>query len=170
VSSTTITIAHDDITPSLLRMQKAGKNLTPVFRAMGTTFKSITEGTFNSVGASYRPLPWPAKRDGSPSILQKSTTLAKSFHLEVTATYAALKNPAVYAAIHQFGGTIKPKNGKFLRFVGSNGQVYFLRKVTIPARPFYPVLNGKLTPQAEKKIAAAGQRAIQRIAEGSSSK
>src|SRR5689334_63289 len=95
-------ITHDDISPSLIRLANTARNKLPVLRAMGTTFKSITEGTFNSVGASYRPIPWPAKRDGTPSILQKSTTLAKSFHLSVTGEAATLSNPMPYAAIHQF--------------------------------------------------------------------
>ena len=41
----------------------------------------------------------------------------------------------LYAAIHQYGGTIKPKNGKYLAFqLGS--QTVFAKEVTIPARPF----------------------------------
>lgn len=38
----------------------------------------------------------------------------------------------VYAAIHQFGGVIKPKGGKYLHVPGYG----FLGKVTIPARPY----------------------------------
>jgi len=41
----------------------------------------------------------------------------------------------VYGAIHQFGGTIKPKAGKFLVF-RLGGRTVFARSVTIPARPF----------------------------------
>ncbi len=143
-------------------MAAAARRPEPIFRAMGTTFKSITEGTFNSVGAEYRPAPWKPKRDGTPSILQKSTTLAKSFQLQVSNTYARLSNPTRYAAIHQFGGTIhghpwlRMKWGPGARDWATVGQV------VMPARPFFPVLNGKLTPAAEEKIARAGQRAAQR--------
>ena len=42
-----------------------------VLRAMGTTFKSLTEGTFNSAGAQYRPQPWPAKKDGSLNAISR---------------------------------------------------------------------------------------------------
>lgn len=41
----------------------------------------------------------------------------------------------VYAAIHQFGGTIVPKRADFLAF-RLGGRLVFARKVTIPARPF----------------------------------
>ncbi len=150
-------IQKDDISPAIRQMIALAKNPLPIMRAMGTTFKSITEGTFNSVGAAYRPKPWPAKRDGSQSILIDHGVLSKSFHLSVTASTAELSNPTKYAAIHQFGGVIR--GNPFLRFQGSDGNWHTVRKVTIPARPFYPIKDDKLTDMAEEKIIAAGERA-----------
>lgn len=158
---------RNDISPSLSRLAAMAKNPVPVLRAMGTTFKSITEGNFSSFGAAYRPKPWPPLKDpkGVPSNLQKSTTLSKAFHLEVTAQAATLSNPMIYAAIHQHGGIIRPKReGGLLSWVNSKGERVFAKMVTIPPRPFFPVLDGKLTPKAEEKIGAAGQRAIAREA------
>ena len=40
------------------------------------------------------------------------------------------------ARIHQLGGTIVPKNRKFLRFPIGGGQFMFAKKVTMPARPY----------------------------------
>jgi phage gpG-like protein len=155
-------LTRDDVSPAISALVRRAKNPEPVLRAMGTTFKSITEGTFNSVGAAYRPRPWRAKRDGSPSILQsRNPVLSKAFHLAVSREKAVLSNPTRYAAIHQFGGVIRPKNAKVLRFF-SNGKWYSVKKVTIPARPFFPVENGKLTPKAEEKILRAGERVIAR--------
>jgi hypothetical protein len=56
-------VDRDDVSPQLSRMAMTAKNPLPVFRAMGTTFKAITEGNFNSVGAAFRPKPWVPKRD-----------------------------------------------------------------------------------------------------------
>jgi phage gpG-like protein len=42
----------------------------------------------------------------------------------------------VYAAIHEFGGTITPKTGKYLRFKNQDGREVFVRSVEIPARPY----------------------------------
>lgn len=43
----------------------------------------------------------------------------------------------VYAAVHQFGATIVPKNAKALVFrMGSGGGLVHAKKVTIPARPY----------------------------------
>ena len=165
-------LTRDDISPRISALVKTARNPLPVMRAMGTTFKSITEGTFNSVGASYRPKPWPAKQDGGASNLQRSTTLAKSFRLEVTATTARLSNPAIYAAIHQFGarghiagkvvGRVKTKYAN-RKFAGSWQDITKGGK-GIPARPFYPVAGERLTPAAENLIARAGERAIAREA------
>jgi phage gpG-like protein len=155
-------ITKNDISPAITRMLKLAADPTPVMRAMGTTFKSITEGTFNSVGASYRPTPWPAKWGGQPSILIKHGVLSKAFHLDITAKTATLSNPTKYAAIHQFGGIIRPKNAPALRFQAEDGTWVVTMKVTIPARPFYPITGDKLTPAAEEKIIAAGERAAVR--------
>jgi phage gpG-like protein len=154
-------ITRNDISPRLTALARSAQRPRAVLLAMGNTFKSITEGTFNSVGAQYRPIPWKAKQDGSPSNLQLSTTLAHAFHLEVTQQFAKLSNSTIYAAIHQFGGVIKAK-GKALCWIGSDGKKHFARQVTIPARPFFPVINGRLTPAAEDKIAAAAERALNR--------
>lgn len=136
------TVQVDSVTPKLRRLAAAGRDTTPVMRAMGNVFKSITEGNFSSHGAEFRTSEWAAKKDGSPATLKKSGLLSHSFHLTVTRTTASVSNPTPYAAAHQFG----------------------YQKRNLPARPFYPIIDDKLTPAAEKMIAAAGLRAIQRAA------
>lgn len=143
MASVSFKIVSNDISPKLAKLAAAARRPEPVLRAMGTTFMSITLGNFNDAGAEYRPKPWAAKKDGTPSKLQKSGTLSRSFHLTANNDSATVSNPTIYAATHQFGRT--------------EG-----RGAPIPARPFFPVENGKLTPAAEEKIGAAGQRAILR--------
>ena len=152
-----LTIKRNDISPALTRMLQMAKSPRPVVRAMGTTFKSITEGNFNSAGAEFRPTPWKPKADGSACNLLKSTTLAHSFHLQAEERTATVSTPMPYAGIHQTGGVILPKAKKALRFqIG--GQWITVKKVVMPPRPFFPVLNGKLTPKAEEFIRRAGER------------
>jgi phage gpG-like protein len=160
-------LKRDDVSPALTRMALAARNPQAVMRSMGTTFKSITEGNFSSLGMEYRPAPWPAKRDGAPSILQKSTTMVKAFQLEVGDKSATVSNPMIYASIHQFGGVIHAKDGGYLRFKWGPGAGDWATvvSVTIPARPFFPVdTSGKLTLKAEEKIRRAGERALARQA------
>lgn len=163
-------LVRDDISPKLAKLAASAKHPEKVFRSMGTTFMSITMGNFNNAGAQYRPKPWAAKKDGSASMLQRSGTLARSFHLTVTDKSATVSNPTIYAATHQFGskghelgkkvGSVKTKYANKL-FKGSWNDVLAGGKGT-PPRPFFPVENGKLTPAAEDLIARAGQRAIER--------
>jgi phage gpG-like protein len=41
-----------------------------------------------------------------------------------------------YAAIHEFGGTIVPRRGRYLRFIGRGGGPVFVRRVVITAQPY----------------------------------
>lgn len=162
MSAFSFRLIRDNISPKLSRMAAAAKRPEPIFRAMGTTFLSLVMGNFKS--ADYRPAPWPAKKDGSPATLQKSGTLSRSFHLTVTNTHATVANPMVYAAIHQFGseGYVSGKQDKVVQVKHLQGGLDMTIVSTnsgIPPRPFFPVVSGKLTPAAEEKIQAAGQRA-----------
>lgn len=42
----------------------------------------------------------------------------------------------VYAAIHEFGGVIRPVRAKYLRFKSRAGKYVFMKQVRIPARPY----------------------------------
>jgi phage gpG-like protein len=149
MATAVLKITHDDLRPAFQRLQRLGNNTTPVMRSMGNVFKSITEGNFNSAGAGYRPADWPAKKDGSPATLKRSGLLWHGFHLTVTKDTANLSNAAPYAAVHQFGSAKTTGRGS-----------------GILARPFYPVINGNLTPAAQEKIAEAGMRVIERANKG----
>ncbi len=148
-------LTRNDVSPTLAKLAAAAKHPEKVFRAMGTVFMSITMGTFNDVGSKFRPTAWaPLKHDqrsgpakaGDPSKLQQSGFLARSFHLDSDDTHASVSTPAVYAATQQLGRD-------------------FGRGAPIPPRPFFPLTtDGKLTPEAEAKIKAAGERQILREA------
>ena len=139
MASFSFKITRNDISPALARMANAARNPEPIYRAMGTTFMSLTMGNFKN--EDYRPTAWPAKKDGSPATLQKSGTLSRAFELTVSKTAATVSSSPIYAAVHQ---------------LGSRG------RQNIPARPYYPVINGKLTPKAEELIRRAGERAFAR--------
>ena len=49
-----------------------------------------------------------------------------------------LRSFSIYARIHQNGGTIQPRNKKFLRFRGTGGGWVSARSVTIPKRRMIP--------------------------------
>ena len=155
-----VRIFKDEVSPALTKLDESLKRLQPVLEAIGLAVVSYTQRTFRD--ESLRAAAWPAKRDGSPSNLIQSGTLRRSIRVtDIAASSVTVGTDRVYGAIHQFGGTIKPKEGKRMLVFSSGGVKYFVKKVTIPARPFFPITNsGELTSAAQTKVAAVLEKAI----------
>lgn len=153
------------------RAARSARNLETIMRAAGTALLSITLGNFNAAGADLRPIPWKPKADGTPTTLKRSGLLSSSFRLTVGRSSAEISNPTPYASIHQFGGrtaphTIVPRGKKALAFTSAKFGNVVVRSVNhpgsnIPARPFFPITpDGGLTPEADRLIANAAQRQL----------
>lgn len=79
-----------------------------------------------------------------PGILRESRMLQRSVTSQVSGSRILIGSNRVYAAVHQFGATIKPKNAKALVFrlrpagkgKGGNSGLVRAKSVTIPARPY----------------------------------
>ena len=77
--------------------------------------------------------------------------------------HAGDRRQVVYAAIHEFGGTITAKNGPYLHFTGRKGWAR-VQQVTIPPRPYIrPAIDNlrKILPKDISKVVRAsvlGQR------------
>lgn len=61
----------------------------------------------------------------------------------------------IYAAIHEYGGEIRPKNKKFLHWVSPTGEQVFTKgPVLMPERPFLrPALEKEFSSGRAKQIA-----------------
>lgn len=70
------------------------------------------------------------------NILQVSGDLKKSISTEVGKNEVRIGTSEIYARIHQFGGVIKPKRGRFLWIPVRSGRWIPIRQAKIPARPF----------------------------------
>lgn len=68
--------------------------------------------------------------------LSNTGDLKKSIDKYVTSNKVMVGSNKEYARIHQLGGTVRPKKGKYLKFKGLGGEDVFAREVTIPARPY----------------------------------
>lgn len=68
-------------------------------------------------------------------ILQESGQLFGTLRWQVSGEQLQLGTNKIYGAIHQFGGTIRPRSADNLVF-WLGGQLVYAKKVTIPARPF----------------------------------
>ena len=91
-------------------------------------------------GAPWAPL---KHRDGYP--LRDTGDLRNSITYRVIGKSGLEVGTNIrYAPTHQFGATIRPKKGKFLVFTPRGfAHPIFAKQVTIPARAFLPIRNGR---------------------------
>ncbi len=108
------------------------------FKPGGKNGTGKSAGYLSAKGARYLQ----AKK-----ILQEKGHLLQAIHYQATSNSVTIGvgGHIPYAAIHQFGGTIKPKHGKALSFgLGPKGAV------RIPARPYLAMNEGNGMRLAEK--------------------
>jgi phage virion morphogenesis protein len=111
----------------------------PLYDRVGAMLAVSTQNRFE-LEAGPDGSPWPASLRASlegGKTLTDTALLRNSLTHEASDAGVAVGTNAPYAATHQFGATIRPRKGEFLRFRGAgNGGFTFAREVTIPARPF----------------------------------
>jgi phage gpG-like protein len=151
---------RDNISPALAQLARGIANKKPILEAMGTQLESLTKRAFNE--PALRPIPWKAKRDGSPATLRKNQLLVRSIRIvDLTNDHVTVGTDRIYAAIHQLGGVIRPKGRALVFSIG--GRKIFAKKVTIPARPFFPFIGDTMIPAAREKIRLVAEAKIRAL-------
>lgn len=125
----------DAVVAKLERLPSLSRVL--VLEAGGSMIESQTRRRIISEKTSPDGAAWKPNR-AETSILKRAGHLLASIHYRVFGSEVRIGSGLVYAAIHQFGGTIVPKNASKLVFNGLDGLV-FADQVTIPARPYLGV-------------------------------
>lgn len=137
-----VSISIDSNLPQVQRLFKA-------LRQMGGNPQPLLEDIAalgeNSTRARFRSQTGPDGQRWKPSLraqLNGGKTLTKDGHLGDSITHSADSKSAswgtnrIYAAIHQFGGTIKAKTSAGLRFAMPGIGWRTRQQVTLPERPF----------------------------------
>ncbi len=127
----------------LERLAGLGRNTGPLLRAIGTGMVDATQRHFESAtdpeGRPWHGLnPAYASTKKGAGILREAAIrggLMGSITFSTGPHSVRWGSNKVYAAIHQFGGTIKPVHAKALRF-HLGGRWVSMKQVTIPARPY----------------------------------
>jgi len=153
-----LTLTTDTLTQDLTARLRAVKDKTGIHRAMGMAVVSITKRAFNT--ASLRPSAWANKKDGTPSRLRDTGTLAKSPRVaSATNGGVVVGSDRHYAAIHQLGGktpphVIRPVRKKALKTPFGPRKKVNHPGSDIPARPYFPFdATGRPTRPALDAIA-----------------
>lgn len=116
---------------------KRTQNPRGLFENLGDYLAASTQRRFETgtaPGGAKWPLSIRAKVEGGKTLVDTGR-LSDSIVQETTDHSVAIGTDVVHAAIHQLGGTIKPKTKKALRFKIGKAWVT-AKQVTIPARPF----------------------------------
>lgn len=137
-----VNVQNEDLLAYFRRLHVRMSDMTPVNRTIAEVLKSGIEQAFiderdPETGARWKQLSpftiaarqlagnWPGQ------ILHQSGRLASSFNPDFGPNFAAAGTNLIYAAIQNFGGTIRPKQKKALSFGGR-----LVSKAVIPARQF----------------------------------
>jgi len=135
-----IKVDDADVRGALQRLIALGNNPTPALQDVAALGESSTR-------LRFRTQTGPDGQRWKPSLramLSGGRTLTKDGHLSGSISSSAGKDFAewgvnrIYAAIHQFGGTIRAKGGA-LKFAIPGGGFAVVKAVKMPARPFLGV-------------------------------
>lgn len=126
---------------ALGRLVSRGEDPRPTLEQVARYFEARTDERFESEAAPGG-VKWPKSlraRLQSGQTLTDTARLRNSITSRVSSTAAEVGTNVIYAAIHQFGGTIKAVTAKALHFVLPGGRHVTAKQVNIPARPFLGV-------------------------------
>lgn len=122
------------------QIKAAGRSQRPLMSEIGAALEDSTRKRFASErspeGIRWAPISaeWREEKTArgfAAGVLKMRGDLLNSVRFESNADSATVIASAKYAAIHQFGGVIRPRKGKALKVRGR-----LLASVTMPARPY----------------------------------
>lgn len=101
---------------------------------IGALVTSQTQRRIDTEKTAPDGTPWKENWEGTDTLVQ-SGALRDTIDYEVAGDDIFVGSPLIYAATHQMGATIVPKDAENLVF-SVGGFTVFAKEVTIPARPF----------------------------------
>ncbi len=129
-------IDDKEVRELFLRLSAHTREIRPALAQIGQMLVDSVQENFERGG---RPEKWPRSKKPRGKTLIKEGDLMGSINWKVHGNEAvSVGTDRKYGAIHQFGGVIRPKSGKYLTFrIGDR----WVRKkeVTIPPRPYLVV-------------------------------
>ena len=132
-----IQLDDGEVLGALRRLIALGRNASPLMRDIAALGEASTRQRFRTEtgpdGQRWKPS-LRAQMTGGRTLTQAGH-LAGSLSARHGADYAEWGVNRIYAAIHQFGGTIRAKGGA-LKFRLPNGALVMVKAVKMPARPY----------------------------------
>lgn len=133
---------QEKITQWLNRVLKETKDSTELLHEIGSILESNTKERINSgIGVDDKPWQksWRARVQGGTTLRDTSRLYNSIKYQVIGGKRVVVGTNVMYAALMHFGGTIKPKHGKFLTFKTPTGGWVRVKSVTIKPRPYLGV-------------------------------
>ncbi len=138
-----VEVDHSGVQQSLQKLADALEDTKPVLMGVGELLRNSASDRFKTQtspdGMPWEPLQhWykDQKPKNKDKILTLNGYLQSYLAFQVEGDAVLVGSNLEYAAIHQFGGTIRPRDKKALAVGGG-----LVSSVTIPARPYLGVSN-----------------------------
>lgn len=142
-----VTVNDAQFVQAMRRLAELAQDMTPALRGIGEYLAGSSRDRFGSQtapdGSAWTPLAhWyrEAKPASKDKILTLRGYLSSSIHWQVLPDSVLVGSNLEYAAIHQFGGVIRPKQRKALKVGGR-----VVSQVKIPARPYLGISTDDAT-------------------------
>ncbi|WP_111860008.1 phage virion morphogenesis protein [Acinetobacter sp. CFCC 10889] len=129
---------QDKLIEFMRRVEKQVEDPSDLWRDIGDILVHNTQQRIQTgIGTDDKPWQksWRAQVQGGQT-LRDTGRLHNSILVRISGNKIVVGTNVVYAPLMHFGGTIKPKNGTYLKFKTPLGGWVQLKSVTIPARPF----------------------------------
>jgi len=131
---------RENATPAFRRLQQLAADPRPMLAAIGQALVTNRQLRFED-GRGPDRKPWKpsirAQRERGQTLVQRGL-LRESVVRQpaVAGRSVTLSTKLRYAAVHEFGATIRPVRAKALRFALPGGGFATVKQAVIPARPF----------------------------------
>lgn len=152
-----VQVQDDALVAKLRALERKAGGMQPVYQTIGRVIVNRIRLGFK-LGVSPFGRPWaPLKiRRGQP--LRDTGRLQRSIVANATGDGVVIGTNLVQAGVQQFGAIIRPRRAKRLVFPGPGGRMIFAKQVTVPARPYLPLLSrnvAKLPPEWSALVSRA---------------
>ncbi|NBC34906.1 MAG: phage virion morphogenesis protein [Alphaproteobacteria bacterium] len=135
--------------------------LQPAMTGIGAALEGLVRDRFET-GRGPDGRPWPpsrrARAEGGATLVD-SGRLRNSIAARPGADSVSVGTDVIYAAIHQTGGTIVPRQADKLVFTTFDGRTVAADRVDIPARPFLGMDEAAWDAVAEQLTGHLGGKA-----------
>lgn len=155
------TLLADRVQAKLQKLKLEGGDQSKALGALGNALANRVRMGFrlgrDPWGNPWKPLN-PKFRTGQP--LRDTGRLQRSITSQAQGDAVVVGTNVRYARTHQYGATIVPKSAQVLAFPvkAAGGGMAFLKKATVPARPFMPMAGDQV--QLPKSWARSGLSAM----------